>query len=92
MTAFIQWVFIFVSLLLFYQHDMLTSVPCLHVGTKSEFQAEAGRTVHYPQRKSMSISFFILILLSGHFQLVFNRLQQSNTVKPGFSELENALM
>ena len=81
-----------ITIIVLYQHDMLTSVPCLHVGTKSEFQAEAGRTVHYPQRKSMSISFFILILLSGHFQLVFNRLQQSNTVKPGFSELENALM
>lgn len=59
MTAFIQWVFI-LSLLLFYnnyQHGMLTSAPCLHVGIKSEFQEEAGRTVHYPQGKSMSISY-----------------------------------
>ena len=37
--------------------DMLTSAPCLHVGTKSEFQEEAGRRVHYPQEKSMSISY-----------------------------------
>lgn len=56
--------------------DMLTSAPCLHVGTKSEFQKEAGRWVHYPQGKSMSISYLkscgLLQLLSGLLQLFCN--------------------
>ena len=46
-----------IAIIVLDQHDMLTSAPCLHVGTKSQFQEEAGRTVHYPQGKSMSISY-----------------------------------